>query len=95
VNTQYGVNTPDERKLIVIALKKLPEKYVMAFSTLMSQMVEMWTWTHLKRLLSQFSTRQNLSLIRRTRMMNLVTIDAKKKKFNKKKKKKINEDGKK
>jgi hypothetical protein len=34
VNTQYGVNKPDERKLIAIALKKLPEKYVMAFSTL-------------------------------------------------------------
>jgi hypothetical protein len=34
VNTQYGVTTPDERKLIAIALKKLPEKYVVAFSTL-------------------------------------------------------------
>jgi hypothetical protein len=35
INMQYGINVPDEQKLIAIALEKLPEQYVMAFSTLL------------------------------------------------------------
>jgi hypothetical protein len=34
INTQYGIDAPDEQKLIAIELEKLPERYVMAFSTL-------------------------------------------------------------
>jgi hypothetical protein len=34
VNTQYGIEVPDERKLIVLALEKLPECYVNAFTTI-------------------------------------------------------------
>jgi hypothetical protein len=35
INTQYGINMPDEQKLIATALEKLPERYVMAFSMLL------------------------------------------------------------
>jgi hypothetical protein len=35
MNTQYGIDVPDEQKLIAIALEKLPEQYVMAFSMLL------------------------------------------------------------
>jgi hypothetical protein len=34
VNTQYGIDSPDEKKLIALALEKLPEKYVNVFTTL-------------------------------------------------------------
>jgi hypothetical protein len=34
VNTQYGIDSPDEKKLIELALEKLPEKYVNTFTTL-------------------------------------------------------------
>jgi hypothetical protein len=34
VNTQYGIDSPDEKKLIALALEKLPEKYVNAFTTI-------------------------------------------------------------
>jgi hypothetical protein len=34
VNTQYGIDSPDEKKLIALALEKLPEKYVNACTTL-------------------------------------------------------------
>jgi hypothetical protein len=34
VNTQYGIDSPDEKKLIAVALEKLPEKYVNAFTML-------------------------------------------------------------
>jgi hypothetical protein len=34
INTQYGIDVPDEQKLIAAALGKLPEQYVMAFSML-------------------------------------------------------------
>jgi hypothetical protein len=34
VNTQYGIDSPDKKKLITLALEKLPERYVNAFTTL-------------------------------------------------------------
>jgi hypothetical protein len=34
VNTQYGIGSPDEKKLIALALEKLPERYMNAFTTL-------------------------------------------------------------
>jgi hypothetical protein len=34
VNTQYGIEAPDEKKLIALALEKLPEHYVNTFTTL-------------------------------------------------------------
>jgi hypothetical protein len=34
VNTQYGIDSPDKKKLIALALEKLPEQYVNAFTTL-------------------------------------------------------------
>jgi hypothetical protein len=38
VNTQFGITDEDEKLLIAIALKKLPEKYVTAFGTLNSSL---------------------------------------------------------
>jgi hypothetical protein len=35
INTQYGIDVPDEQKLIAIALEKLPERYVMAYSMIL------------------------------------------------------------
>jgi hypothetical protein len=32
VNTQYGINNPDKKKLIALALEKLLERYVNAFT---------------------------------------------------------------
>jgi hypothetical protein len=34
LNTQYGIDSPDKKKLITLALEKLPERYVNAFTTL-------------------------------------------------------------
>jgi hypothetical protein len=34
VNTQFGVDDPDEKLLIAIAMRKLPEKFVTAFTTM-------------------------------------------------------------
>jgi hypothetical protein len=34
INTQYGIDSPDEKKLITLALEKLRERYVNAFTTL-------------------------------------------------------------
>jgi hypothetical protein len=34
INTQNGIDAPDEKKLIGLALEKLPEWYVNAFTTL-------------------------------------------------------------
>jgi hypothetical protein len=34
VNTQYGMDSPDKKKLIALALEKLPERYVNVFTTL-------------------------------------------------------------
>jgi rubrerythrin len=34
VNTQYGIDSPDKKKLIALALEKQPERYVNAFTTL-------------------------------------------------------------
>jgi hypothetical protein len=34
INTQNGIDDPDEKKLIALALEKLPERYVNAFTTL-------------------------------------------------------------
>jgi hypothetical protein len=34
VNTQFGVNEPDEKLLIAMAMRKLPEKFVTAYTTM-------------------------------------------------------------
>jgi hypothetical protein len=95
VNTQYGVNRPDKRKLIDIALKKLPEKYIMAFSTLNvanGRNVELETFE--ESIFHATKSKSNKKDKEDEEELNLATIDAKKKKFNKNNKKKKNtEDG--
>jgi hypothetical protein len=97
VNTQYGVTAPDERKLIAIALKKLPEKYVVAFSTLNvtnSRNVELDSFEEtIESIFRATKSKSNTEDEDEEEELNLASIDAKKKKFNKKKKKKTKEDG--